>query len=307
MVPKVACIGECMVEMVQQPNGCYRMGYGGDVANTGVYLARLLQGAGLSVEFISAIGDDPYSDQMRHFLAQEKLGTKHLISIPNTMAGLYFIQTDDQGERRFYYYRTHSAATQMFHGEHGQQLLNSLADYQWLYLTGISLSILDKASLDQLEARLVEARKQGQKIVFDSNYRPQGWSDCAVAKQTFKRFLKLTDIALITLADEVLLYDKTDIASTINRLKGWGVKEGVIKLGAEGCVAFTNQQQHQIIAERVALPVDTTAAGDAFNAAYLAARIDGIGVIEAAQAGNKLAAQVIQHPGAIIDAELLIN
>ncbi|MGB1346907.1 MAG: PfkB family carbohydrate kinase, partial [Pseudomonadales bacterium] len=64
MVPKVACIGECMVEMVQQPNGCYRMGYGGDVANTGVYLARLLQGAGLTVEFISAIGDDPYSDKM---------------------------------------------------------------------------------------------------------------------------------------------------------------------------------------------------------------------------------------------------
>jgi 2-dehydro-3-deoxygluconokinase len=307
MVTKVACIGECMVEMVQEPNGSYGMGYGGDVANTGVYLARLLQTTGLSVAFISAIGDDPYSDQMRHFLAQEKLGTKHLISIPNTMAGLYFIQTDDQGERHFHYYRTHSAATQMFLGEHGQILLNSLSDYQWLYLTGISLSILDKASLDQLEARLVEARNQGQKVVFDSNYRPQGWSHSAEAKETFKRFLKLTDIALITLADEDLLYDKTDIASTIKRLKGSGVREGVIKLGAEGCVAFTDQQQHQIYAERVALPVDTTAAGDAFNAAYLAARIKGIGIVESAQAGNQLAAQVIQHPGAIIDADLLIT
>ena len=113
MIAKVACIGECMVEMVQDSQMApMAWAYGGDVANTGVYLARLLQTAGLSVEFISAIGDDPYSDQMRHFLAQEKLGTKHLISIPNTMAGLYFIQTDDQGERRFYYYRTHSAATQ---------------------------------------------------------------------------------------------------------------------------------------------------------------------------------------------------
>jgi 2-dehydro-3-deoxygluconokinase len=90
MIAKVACIGECMVEMVQEPNGSYGMGFGGDVANTGVYLARLLQTSGLSVEFISAIGDDPYSDKMRHFLAREKLGTKHLITIPNTMAGLYF-------------------------------------------------------------------------------------------------------------------------------------------------------------------------------------------------------------------------
>ncbi|MEM7283930.1 MAG: PfkB family carbohydrate kinase, partial [Pseudomonadota bacterium] len=46
--------------------------------------------------------------------------------------------------------------------------------------------------------------------------------------------------------------------------------------------------------------VDSTAAGDSFNAGYLAARFAGLGCVEAAEQGNKLAATVVQYPGAII-------
>jgi 2-dehydro-3-deoxygluconokinase len=46
--------------------------------------------------------------------------------------------------------------------------------------------------------------------------------------------------------------------------------------------------------------VDTTAAGDSFAAAYLAARLAGVDSTAAARAGHQLARTVVQHPGAII-------
>jgi 2-dehydro-3-deoxygluconokinase len=46
--------------------------------------------------------------------------------------------------------------------------------------------------------------------------------------------------------------------------------------------------------------VDTTAAGDSFAAAYIAARLGGSDPVEAAQAGHRLASLVICYPGAII-------
>jgi 2-dehydro-3-deoxygluconokinase len=46
--------------------------------------------------------------------------------------------------------------------------------------------------------------------------------------------------------------------------------------------------------------VDTTAAGDSFAAAYIAARLAGADPIAAAEAGHRLAGVVVCHPGAII-------
>lgn len=57
--------------------------------------------------------------------------------------------------------------------------------------------------------------------------------------------------------------------------------------------------------EIVAKVVDTTAAGDSFAAGYLGSRLQGLGQAEAAAFGNRLAARVIQHPGALIPREAM--
>src|SRR3981081_1571804 len=69
---KVACIGECMSELRQASGQELLRGYGGDTLNTAVYLARL----GLEVDYITALGDDPISDEMVAGWAAEGGGTR---------------------------------------------------------------------------------------------------------------------------------------------------------------------------------------------------------------------------------------
>ena len=74
---KVACIGECMIELKQAGNGLYARSYGGDTLNTAVYLARL----GVDVDYITALGDDPMSDEMLAGWAAEGVGTKPVLRL----------------------------------------------------------------------------------------------------------------------------------------------------------------------------------------------------------------------------------
>ena len=53
----VICIGECMVELARGNDGRFSLAYGGDTFNTAVYMAR----AGANVSYLSALGDDAYS------------------------------------------------------------------------------------------------------------------------------------------------------------------------------------------------------------------------------------------------------
>ena len=91
----------------------------------------------------------------------------------------------------------------------------------------------------------------------------------------------------------------------IERYRAHGIPEIVVKRGARGCVIAIGSDRTEIPPPKVIEPVDTTAAGDSFNAAYLAARIGGASPREAAAAGHRLAAAVILSPGAVIPCDLM--
>jgi len=103
---KVACIGECMIELKQAEGGLCSRGFGGDTLNTAVYLARL----GAGVDYITALGDDVLSDEMIAGWAAEGVGTQRVLRLPGKLPGLYMIQTDAKGERRFFHWRDSAAA-----------------------------------------------------------------------------------------------------------------------------------------------------------------------------------------------------
>ncbi len=297
---RIAAIGECMLELSGPPQS-QRFGFGGDTLNTAIYLARL----GAAVDYVTALGDDPFSDEMLAAWRQEQVGTGLVLRLAGRQPGLYIIRTGARGERSFYYWRDQAPARELFDRPEAAPIIAALPAYNWLYLSGITLSIYSPAGRAILHDVLTRQRAQGGLVAFDSNYRPRGWPRQAAAREAMAPLLARTDLALPTLEDEQALYGDRDAAACAARIAAMGVREVVVKQGDRGCLIHTEEGQIQVAAEPDRDALDTTAAGDSFNAAYIAARMAGKPPRQAAIAGHYLAATVIRYPGAIIPGDAM--
>ncbi len=297
---RIGLIGECMVELRTQEDGQLAQAFGGDTLNAAVYLRRLLEDGEVQVDYLTAVGDDTLSQAMRARWREEGVSDERVRVLPGRLPGLYLIQTDADGERRFLYWRGEAAARECFDGADAQPLLAALAGYQVLYLSGISLAVLTDTGRERLFAALREARATGTRLVFDNNYRPRLWAGVQAARTAYQRLLQLTDLALVTWEDDAALFGFADEAALFAQYAEWGVAEVALKRGARSCLVQDRQGRQEVDGEAVARVVDTTAAGDSFSAAYLACRLQGGAPDVAARWGHRLAATVIQHPGALI-------
>lgn len=293
---RVASIGECMLELRHRGEQVLELAFAGDSFNTALYLARCNRRGGVAVDYVTALGRDPYSDAMLQSWREEGIGTDTVARLPGKLPGLYLIRTDPDGERRFFYYRSASAARELFRDAATEGLLAALPGYDALYFTVITLSILDSAARERFHAALARAKDAGRLIVFDSNYRPAGWADAAAAQEAIAPFLDLVGLALPTFEDEQALWGDATPADTLARYVARNA-EVCVKRGGDGCILGDGTTVP--VPQRIA-PLDTTAAGDAFNAAYLSARLAGHPPAEAARAGHVLAGVVIRHRGAIL-------
>jgi 2-dehydro-3-deoxygluconokinase len=294
----IVSIGECMVELSRRRDGAYALAYGGDTFNTAVYLAR----AGAPVAYATALGDDVYSGAIRALAESESVATGHIRMRAGRTVGLYIIETTPAGERSFTYWRDTSPAREVFDADDAPATLAAIGSAALVYLSGITLSLYSDAALDRLAAALTAARLTGTRVAVDTNFRPRGWrNDRSRARAVITRFLSLADLALPTFDDERDLFGDAAPEATIERLRALGVGECVVKLGAAGALVAAHGQAPLLVPPPEAItPVDTTAAGDSFNAGYLARRRVAIAPGEAALCGHRLAGIVIQHPGAIV-------
>ena len=278
---RVASIGECMIEIAVKPGGDAQLASGGDTLNTAVYLAR----QGVAVDYVTALGDDPYSDEMLARWQAEGVGTGLVPRLPGRVPGLYMIRTDDRGERTFHYWRDRAPAREVFELAGAADLAETLAGYDLLYFSGITLSLYSDSGRDAFHAALSAAKAKAQAV--------------------FARFLALASHALPTFDDEQALFGDADPEATIARLRGYGVGEIVVKCGGEGCHIATAEGVTTVPVPRVVTPVDTTAAGDSFNAGYLAGRFAGLDPAASALRGHRLAAAVIGHRGAVVPRDAM--
>ena len=299
---QIASIGECMIELSEtaESAGQMRRTFGGDTLNTAVYLKRALGDIPAAVHYVTALGDDPFSVEMLAAWQREGIETAQVFRLPGRLPGLYIIRTDPAGERSFHYWRSAAAARELFRAEQAETLAGALAGFDLIYLSGVTLGILDPESRARLFALLEGLRHSGCRIAFDGNYRPRLWQSRSEAQEAANRVLGLAAFALPTFDDEAALFDDEAPEATLRRLQGLGVPEVAVKCGAAPCLVGADGRTVRVSPEPVVRPVDTTAAGDSFNAAYLAARLTGATPEAAAMAGHRLAGRVIAHKGAIV-------
>ena len=298
-LPQVVAIGECMIELSDRGQGMLGLGYAGDTLNTAVYLKRA-GGAKIAVDYLTALGDDPYSDSMLAFWQAEGIGTDSVPRLVGKLPGLYMIRTDPAGERRFLYWRSAAAAKLMFEAPETLGIGDRIIASDLAIFSGITLSILSPVGRDRFFEVLTAARAAGSVVAYDGNYRPAGWPDAEAARQCFRRFLKLVDVALPSVDDEANLFGAGTAEEVAARLHDLGVAEVVVKQGEAGSLLSLDGRQETVPVATLVKPIDTTAAGDSFNAGYLAGRLSGQSAAESARFGGKVAAAVIQHRGAII-------
>ena len=303
MKKNIAVIGECMLELshtgkLQDNNNLsLQLSYGGDTLNTAIYLARL----GITVDYFTALGDDTYSDWLLKQWHSEGVNCDSVIRMPGRLPGVYLIETDSEGERCFHYWRDQTPARDLFNDAATREMLfQRLLGFDVIYLSGITLSLYSDSILDKLFGLLQQFCKRGGRVAFDSNFRPECWPDKQRAKVIFERMYRLIDVALPTLDDELLLYPQESKQQVIQRLLAQGVNELILKQGVEGSLVINERGSIPVLINRNVKAIDTTAAGDSFNAAYLASRLKGSSCAEAAAAGHDLATRVIQHTGAIM-------
>lgn len=297
--PRVALIGECMIELQQHADGRLLQSFGGDTLNAAVYLSRSL-GGGARVDYVTALGDDSFSDAMCRQWAEEGIGLSLVQRLAGRLPGLYCIQTDAQGERRFLYWRNEAAVRDCFTTPGADAVLTALPGYDVLYFSGITLAVLGAEGRARLFEVVDQARSKGARVVFDNNYRPRLWAGVEQARDAYRAVLSRVDLALLTEDDEHALFGHANSEQVFDACRAFAIGEVVLKRGGEACHVECRGQRWEVPAVPVARVVDTTAAGDSFGAAYLAARLRGSSPVEAAEAGHRLASQVIQHPGALI-------
>ncbi|HIV77450.1 MAG TPA: sugar kinase [Candidatus Sphingomonas excrementigallinarum] len=289
---RIVVVGEGMIELSRADGGLWRLGHGGDTLNTAIHLARM----GRDVRYVTALGDDPFSTTLLQDWAAEGIDTSLTLRDPTRMPGLYAITTDEAGERSFSYWRGQSAARRTLSLPESEAVMVQAEQADLLLYSLITLAILDEPSREHLFDLAQRVRARGGRVAFDGNYRPRLFASQDEARALCRRAIGGCDIGLPTLEDEAMLVGAQSAEEVQGRWQGLGASEVVVKLGAEGCLVAG---VGIVPPPKRLSPRDTSGAGDAFNAGYLAARLDGIDPAEAAVRGHRLAGWTVMRSGAI--------
>lgn len=276
-------------------DGDFNLGFAGDTFNTTWYLAQIA--TGFDVSYLTAIGDDAISRDMRSFITASGINDAHIQELPGETVGLYLIHLD-KGERSFSYWRGQSAAKQL--AQNSLAMQNAIDQADLIYFSGITLAILDPESRETLFTALRKARSAGKIVAFDTNLRPRLWASTQVMQDTIMRAASEADIVLPSFEDEEQWFGDDTALATLERYARLGIKRIIVKNSDQSVVYEDHGQRGEITVEPATHVVDTTAAGDSFNAAVFASILLGKDLADGIQHGCRLARHVVRHKGALV-------
>ena len=293
---KILSIGECMAEFSPDEQlGKFNLGFAGDTFNTAWYIAN--NHADVNSAYFSKVGDDELSDQMLKFMSDNQVDTTYIKTVAGATIGLYLISLVD-GERTFSYWRNKSAAT--FLGQNVDDVGNAMKKQDMIYFSGITLAILDQNSRENLFSCLKSARRAGKKIAFDPNLRPKLWNDKKEMCDVIMAGANLSDIILPSFEDEATWFSDADPMSTLARYQNVGAETVVVKNAGDPVSFWSQHGTGTYLVESVEKIIDSTAAGDSFNAEILVGLLREIPLADAINNAANLAKKVLMGQGALV-------
>ncbi len=293
---RVLAIGECMAELAPSVRtGEFRLGFAGDTFNTAWYLAQISRD--LNIGYLTAVGDDQMSTDMRAFITASGISDDYIQTVPARTVGLYLIHLKN-GERSFSYWRGQSAAKEL--AADAAKLDAAMSGANLIYFSGITLAILDRASRRNILAALERARATGGQIAFDPNLRPRLWETPDEMTAATMDAATLSDIVLPSFDDEAAWFGDENPGATRDRYAQAGVARIIVKNSDKPILYRWDEHNGEVGVRPISDVIDTTAAGDSFNAGFLAGVLAGNDVATAIRKGSSLARQVVQKRGALI-------
>ena len=294
----VCSIGEAMIEISNIKNSLYNQSFAGDTLNFCNYLDKKK----LNAFFLSAIGKSEINQSLLNFVRSKKISTKYIKQINQFEIGLYLIKNKDNGEKQFFYWRDESAAKQYFNNIDFLNLYKELKNFDYIYFSGITLSIIHISKLNNFIKLLKLLKNKKIKIVFDFNIRPSRWN-----KKNLNIFLdsvlKFVDICFLSGEDMNYWKNKNNIKSYEQIVRKYKLKHSIFRKNAKFTYVFLNKTRYVFKNKLLKTVVDTSGAGDGFNAAYLSNFIVNNDPVLALKAGSSLGSKIVMKKGAIVDVK----
>lgn len=260
---------------------------GGSAANTAVELSRL----GLKVAMLGCAGDDPLADQALQGMRAAGVDLSR-VSRPRGTAkgsaatGLFFVAVTPDGQRTMFGGRGANASLSP-----GDIDLGVIETSRWLHLSGYPL--MAPPGREALGTAARAARRAGIPVSLDVGIGPatREW------RAAVTELAASVDVLLPNEMEARSLVAESDPARMARRLHTYDVQMLAIKLGADGCYVSTGSEAWALPAFDIE-PVDSTGAGDAFDAAFIAGQLTGLDVRASALLANAVGGLVTQVRGA---------
>ena len=293
----VIAVGELLVDMIGceytdavAAAGKYQCVTGGSPANLAGNLARL----GVATALVATVGDDP----LGHLLIEgvQKAGVDcravYKVDAPTTL----ILVTKSKMVSDFIAYRTADrliSAPQL-------EIINQ-EPAKILHTTAFALS--EEPARSSILDALIRGADAGAKLSVDFNYADKLWgSDRAAGQRVLATLCKAGAMVKMSEVDYERLFAEppSDVGSASRRIQALGASLVCLTLGPDGCHVTFGETSFSLPANRVEV-VDTTGAGDAFWAGFLAAHLDGFSWLECARAGRGLAERKLTRLGPVLD------
>ena len=259
MTDKVWVLGDAVVDLIPEREGCLLQMPGGAPANVAAGVARLDGQSG----FIGRVGDDPFGRFMCRTLEQEKVNTDYMKLDPQHRTSTVVVELDEEGERPFTF-MVRPAADLFLEVED----LPVFQKNEWLHACSIALSA--EPSRSTTFYAMEKICSVGGRVSFDPNIRTVLWQDENLLRECLHKALTFASVVKLSEEELFFLSGKTDIQQGIAQLSAqYSFDLLLVTLGKNGVmVCWQGDILHY--SARPVVVVDTTGAGDAFVAGLLA-------------------------------------